>query len=446
MKASDIKILVLLLIMILFPVIFPKQASAQQAYVNYQVFYDQLSPYGQWVNYPSYGYVWLPDAGPGFFPYSSGGHWIMTDYGWTWFSDYDWGWAPFHYGRWDYDNYYGWFWVPDYVWGPAWVSWRRTDGYYGWSPMGPGISMNMSFGGDYNSYDNYWVFVNERYFGRANNHRYSINQDEYEQLFINSTVIDNTYNDNNRQTIYISGPNLAEVQRVAGRRVNSFEIQDNNVPGQYLNNRQFSTYRPQINKNDESQQRAIPSRITDLEDIKQPSERNSEVRQRTINSNGASTRVQQQDAVDRLNTINRRKASDRQDAVDQQNDVNRQNAMKRQDAVNRQNTINNRREQEQINVNRQNAANRQSAVDLQNNVNRQNAEDQQKSVIRQNEVNRLNAEDQNKVLLRQNSVNPQNNMRTTNVQSEQATNAADATKNIRSGDSKNPVSEKDKKR
>ena len=122
------------------------RASAQQPDVSFQVFYDQLSPYGQWIDYPNYGYVWIPDAGSDFAPYSTRGHWIITDYGFTWVSDYDWGWAPFHYGRWDYDNYYGWFWIPDNEWGPAWVSWRRADGYYGWEPMGPGISINISFG------------------------------------------------------------------------------------------------------------------------------------------------------------------------------------------------------------------------------------------------------------------------------------------------------------
>jgi hypothetical protein len=37
----------IILVMILFQVIIPKQASAQQPYVSFQVFYDQLNPYGQ---------------------------------------------------------------------------------------------------------------------------------------------------------------------------------------------------------------------------------------------------------------------------------------------------------------------------------------------------------------------------------------------------------------
>ena len=102
----------------IFYTVNPIQVKAQGASVNFQVFYDDLSPYGQWIDYRGYGYAWVPSAGPDFIPYSTGGHWVWTDYGWTWVSDYDWGWAPFHYGRWDYDNYYGWVWIPDNEWGP----------------------------------------------------------------------------------------------------------------------------------------------------------------------------------------------------------------------------------------------------------------------------------------------------------------------------------------
>ena len=66
---------------IFISVIFTKPTSAQQNNVSFQVFYDQLSPYGEWVNYPNWGYVWIPDAGADFVPYSTQGHWILTDDG-----------------------------------------------------------------------------------------------------------------------------------------------------------------------------------------------------------------------------------------------------------------------------------------------------------------------------------------------------------------------------
>jgi len=106
----------------------------------YQQFESTLSPYGSWQDVPDYGHVWVPSAtavGYDFEPYSTGGHFVMSDYGWTWVSDWDWGWAPFHYGRWMVVGGYGWCWLPGTHWGPAWVHWRWGGGYVGWAPMGP---------------------------------------------------------------------------------------------------------------------------------------------------------------------------------------------------------------------------------------------------------------------------------------------------------------------
>ena len=83
------------------------QDYSQQPDITYQQFYNDLSPYGNWINYPGYGYVWMPGV-TGFRPYYTNGSWVYTNYGWTWASDYSWGWAPFHYGRWLNDRMYGW--------------------------------------------------------------------------------------------------------------------------------------------------------------------------------------------------------------------------------------------------------------------------------------------------------------------------------------------------
>jgi hypothetical protein len=255
-------------------VISPKQASAQQDYVSFQVFYDELSPYGQWVDDARYGYVWIPDAGPDFMPYSTAGQWILTDYGWTWVSNYEWGWAPFHYGRWDYDNYYGWIWVPDYEWGPSWVTWRSASGYYGWQPMRPGISISISFGRDYyNDYHDHWMFVRDRDFQRSNISRYYVNQTNRDRIIMNSTIINNTYIDNSRNTTYVSGPVREDVQRTTGQRVRSVSIRENNTPGQNLKNGQLQIYRPQVRNNNNEGRKPAPNRVTSREEVKQPSER-----------------------------------------------------------------------------------------------------------------------------------------------------------------------------
>ncbi len=101
-----------------------QKVFAQDEDISLQTFYDELSPYGTWIQDPQYGYVWRPDVDQAEFrPYYSNGHWVMTEYGNTWVSDYEWGWAPFHYGRWVTDRFNQWLWLPDTTWGPAWVNW-----------------------------------------------------------------------------------------------------------------------------------------------------------------------------------------------------------------------------------------------------------------------------------------------------------------------------------
>ena len=90
------KKLLLYISFVLIPIVLPRTSHAQDVVVSYQSFYDELSPYGQWINDPAYGYVWVPDVEDDFSPYFTNGRWVMTDLGNTWVSGYPWGWACFH--------------------------------------------------------------------------------------------------------------------------------------------------------------------------------------------------------------------------------------------------------------------------------------------------------------------------------------------------------------
>ena len=217
------RIAVLFAVLLSGECLLAQQASGQQVSVSFQVFYDELSPYGRWVEYPGHGYVWMPSGYRGFRPYETDGHWVFTDYGWMWVSDYPWGWATVHYGRWDYDNVYGWYWVPDEEWGPAWVSWRRSPGYYGWAPLRPGISISIAFGSTYQEQDDRWVFVRDRDITQRDLSRRYINRSRNIAIIRSSTVIVNTRKDDRRNATYVAGPHPDTDQKAtrqnAGRSV-----------------------------------------------------------------------------------------------------------------------------------------------------------------------------------------------------------------------------------
>jgi hypothetical protein len=361
MKTKN-KALLIMLVLLFSSALFPAKVLAQQPYVSFQVFYDELSPYGSWVNYPNYGYVWLPDAGPDFVPYSTNGHWVYTEYGWTWFSNFEWGWAPFHYGRWNFDHYYGWFWVPDGEWGPAWVSWRSAEGYYGWSPLEPGISISLSFGRSYDRYDDHWVFVRDRDIDRADINNYYLGQTDHDRIVRRSSVISNSYHDKSRNTTYITGPDRTQFQKVTGRSIKPVVIQEYNKPGEVMRNGQISIYRPKIRETRDYSQRTEPSRITNLKDVKQSSERNLRTRQDNIKPPSNINQGQQQNTANpQRNTSVSQPQNIRRDV--QQNDTRQQ--------VNKQQNV--RKDVQQNNVKQQSNPPQNLRREVQqNNVKQQN--------------------------------------------------------------------------
>ncbi len=208
-------------------------------------FTTSLSPYGNWINYPGYGYVWMPNAGPDFQPYATNGNWIYTNAGWTWASNYSWGWAPFHYGRWFYENGYGWMWVPGNEWAPAWVSWRGGGDYYGWAPLGPHVSVDMALN-NYNPPANYWNFVPRRYMGNPNWHNYYVNGGRNVTIINNTTIINNYSGTNRDRYAYAPGPDPNEVRRVSGNNFRQVQIHEMNTPGERVSGSQYNIYQPVV--------------------------------------------------------------------------------------------------------------------------------------------------------------------------------------------------------
>jgi hypothetical protein len=183
---------------------YPVEQAAPPAPVEIadSTFYDELTPYGTWVDVEGYGPCWQPTvvvANSGWRPYFDGGHWVYTDCGWYWLSDYSWGWAPFHYGRWFQHQRLGWCWLPDRVWGPSWVSWRYTEGYCGWAPMPPGAlytagigltywGRGVAVGFDFNLGPGSYAFIAWGHFHDRSLRYYAMAPANLNRVFLQSTV------------------------------------------------------------------------------------------------------------------------------------------------------------------------------------------------------------------------------------------------------------------
>ena len=235
--------------------------------VSFQVFYDALTPYGDWIKDARYGYIWLPAVYEDFHPYGTNGHWVMTEFGNTWVSDYDWGWAPFHYGRWYFDDYYqSWAWIPGYEWAPAWVSWRSGGGYYGWAPMSPGVSIHVQL----TIPSRHWVFIPYgrihhrnvfNYYAPYAHHRTKIKIINRTTV-VNNTVVYNNYN-------FYAGPSRREVERLTRQTVPVYQIRSSEAPGRTsLARNEVRLYRPTIEESRGRGAEARPSRVLESTEAK----------------------------------------------------------------------------------------------------------------------------------------------------------------------------------
>jgi hypothetical protein len=191
--------------------------------VDVGFFYNELSPFGEWVRHPQYGWAWFPrNVRAGWRPYSLG-RWVESDYGWTWASDEPFGWATYHYGRWAWDSQVGWLWVPGTDWGPAWVAWQQGNGYVGWAPLPPAVGFEIGVGirlGGFNLSlgiaPRDYAFVEERRFLDPRIGGYIVPEARNITIIHNTTNITDYTVVNNR--VINRGVPIDRIERATGRR------------------------------------------------------------------------------------------------------------------------------------------------------------------------------------------------------------------------------------
>lgn len=216
--------------------------------VNY--FYDELSPYGTWIDVDGYGRCWRPTAvatTAGWRPYSNCGRWEWTDSGWYWYSDYSWGWAPFHYGRWYSHPRWGWCWMPGSAWASSWVSWRYSDAYCGWAPLPPAACYAPSVGFTYYgsscgssfSFGLTWDCFTFVSYNNFHHHQYAsdcVPHHQAGQVFNNTTVVNNIIHGNNN-TIINQGIAPTQITAASGTTIHQVNIRDARGPSNGHNTR-----------------------------------------------------------------------------------------------------------------------------------------------------------------------------------------------------------------
>ena len=219
--------------------------------INYNTFYENLAPYGSWVEVADYGYCWRPTVSivdSGWHPYGHNGSWVWSDYGWYWNSGYTWGWAPFHYGRWHRSGHLGWVWQPGCDWGPAWVNWSHTGEHCAWAPLPPechwssGVGFSWGHGGTrvsvgFGLTSDCWIGVGWSDFCRPRVWDRCVPRDRVGEIVSHgrSTVVGDhsqvvKINGNNNTVIINNGAPYAKAQAASREEIRKVAIADTSHP------------------------------------------------------------------------------------------------------------------------------------------------------------------------------------------------------------------------
>jgi hypothetical protein len=263
----------------------PTYVSNPPVEVSY--FYNDLSPYGSWVQVDGVGWCWQPRAviiNRAWRPYCDGGHWVYTDAGWFWQSDYSWGWAAFHYGRWHLHPRCGWVWLPDRVWGPAWVTWRYEGDHCGWAPLPPHADFNVAYGYRFNGvhvavnfdfglHADHFTFIALHDFHQHDFAHYRLPQTEVTKIYSHTTIINNYVVNNN--TIVNQGIKVDTVQAATHTEFKKVAIRDvpagSPGPASRLGSAKgdLAVYRPQL-RTPVRQSNMVAQKVDDKHPVIQP--------------------------------------------------------------------------------------------------------------------------------------------------------------------------------
>lgn len=212
----------------------PPPAPPAAVEVDLSFFFDDLSPYGDWLWLEPYGWVWTPAGVPfGWRPYTVG-RWIWTDDGWFWLSDEVWGWGPYHYGRWFFDGRIGWVWVPGREWAPAWIVFRSGDGWIGWAPLPPRARWRAGVGLDLDDPDLLvepfaWCFIEaSRFLDPRIGVRVAPSARNVTLLRVTISV---TRFEASGRRVVVRGPDLDDLARRTGAPVPRYRIVDSSSRG-----------------------------------------------------------------------------------------------------------------------------------------------------------------------------------------------------------------------
>lgn len=290
--------------------------------VDYDYFYKELSPHGEWIEvnakdvgidikpgttsaetdaakllseilgvktvYAQTGeqlfnlFVWRPanelakdmieeSEVKEYTPYANG-QWVYTDQGWYFKANSPQEDLTTHYGRWTQDENLGWIWLPGKTYSPAWVDWRQNDEYVAWAPIPPATYIeNDAVNVKEQISENRYTIVEKKSMMEPSvyKYRYQYVENKNKIMIKEMTKTDGVMI--KEKTVINKGPDVTDIEKKTGKKIDVVKIKkvEKKEDSGYKDDA-ISVYNPEFKKVRDAKKEPVskPEKLVSYKDAK----------------------------------------------------------------------------------------------------------------------------------------------------------------------------------
>ena len=204
-------------------------------------------------------------------PYANG-QWIYTDQGWYFKANTPQEDLTTHYGRWTQDENLGWVWLPGKTYSPAWVDWRQNDDYVAWAPIPPATYIeNDAVNVKEQINENRYTIVEKKSMMEPSvyKYRYQYVENKNKIMIKEMTKTDGVMI--KEKTVINKGPDVTDIEKKTGKKIEVVKIKkvEKKEDSGYKDDA-ISVYHPELKKVKDAKKEPVskPEKLVSYKDAK----------------------------------------------------------------------------------------------------------------------------------------------------------------------------------
>lgn len=204
-------------------------------------------------------------------PYLNG-QWVYTDEGWYFKANTPQEDLTTHYGRWTRDDNLGWVWLPGKTFAPAWVDWRQNEDYVAWTPIPPATYIeNGAVNIKEEINENRYTIVEKKSMMEPSVYKYRYQYVENKNKIM---IKEMTKSDGvmiKEKTVINKGPDVTDIEKKTGKKIEVVKVKKVKTKEESgITKDGINVYTPELKKSKEKKNEHVskPEKLVSYKDAK----------------------------------------------------------------------------------------------------------------------------------------------------------------------------------